>query len=77
MESSECNDAYISPPFFTNRLIFGKGALFYLVLSEYTNQSNATGAKRGKIRCTASAKRSCLLLLVLCLIGCENAKKLA
>ena len=59
-----------------NRLIFRNGApFFYLVLSEYANQShNTTSAKRGKISCTAPGISSCLLLLVLCLIGFDNAK---
>ena len=38
MESSEQTGAYISLQICTNRLIFGKGAFFYLVLSEYVNQ---------------------------------------
>ena len=38
MESSEQTGAYISLQICTKRLIFGKGAFFYLVLSEYANQ---------------------------------------
>ena len=40
MRSSKQTGAYISSPVCTNRLIFSKRAFFYLVLSEYANQSH-------------------------------------
>ena len=39
MESSEQTGAYVYPPIYTNKLIFGR-FFFHLVLSEYATQSH-------------------------------------
>ena len=45
-QSSYHSSTYIYQPISTNRLIFGKGGFFHLVLSEYANQSpNFTNLK--------------------------------
>ena len=40
MATSEQTGAYTYPPICTNKLIFGKGFFFHLILSEYATQSH-------------------------------------